>query len=159
MTIDDVVAEFCANGEDAYFLIGTRDDGLDLAKRLFDTGKFTVITIQGGHMGTKATVFTEVATVMHFPSYFGRNWGAFDECIRDGIEEERSKGVVILIVEFQGVLRHKSEDFRILLRILRDCGATVVLQCAPDVCDQTLERVMAAGWEGVHPLTIEPEPS
>lgn len=154
MTIVDIVAEFCADGEDTYFLVGNRDHGLALTKGLFDTGKFLVITIQGGRLGTKATLFAEFAAVMSFPSYFGRNWDAFDECIRDAIEEERTRTVVILIVDIEGVLRDKREDFRVFLHALRDCGATVVFQCSPAAAEVVFERIIDAGLEGIRRVTM-----
>lgn len=160
MTIDDLVSEFCANGKDAYFLVGTRDDGLDLAARLCETGKFCARTVEGGHLGTKAAIFSLFRVVLLFSRCFQRDWDTFNKCIRDAVKKDQEEGnVVIIIVEFQGVLRNKTADFRIFCDSLRECGARVVMQCASDVAGSTLQRVIAAGWDDVHQVMIDTQPS
>ncbi len=42
-----------------------------------------LLIIDGKKCKTKQDLFKEYATVLKFPDYFGYNWMAFDECIRD----------------------------------------------------------------------------
>lgn len=42
-----------------------------------------LLVIDGKKCKTTDDLFKEYATVLKFPDYFGYNWGAFDECIRD----------------------------------------------------------------------------
>lgn len=42
-----------------------------------------VLEIDGGAIETKEHLLSATAEAMHFPDYFGRNWDALDECLRD----------------------------------------------------------------------------
>jgi len=155
MMMADLLAEFLNESKDMYFLTGTRDQALDLAARLHESGKFFVVTAEGGHLGTKSAVFSHFSVVMQFPSYFGWNWDALNECIRDFVEERRLQSVILIIVEFQGVLRDKKSDLQILCDILQRCGATIVIQCAQDVAQPTLQKLRQAGLADIHDLVLE----
>jgi hypothetical protein len=39
--------------------------------------------LRGKRMRTTEDMFNEFAAALQFPYYFGENWGAFDECLRD----------------------------------------------------------------------------
>jgi hypothetical protein len=39
--------------------------------------------VRGRNCGTSTELFRECATALQFPYYFGYNWDAFEECIRD----------------------------------------------------------------------------
>ena len=42
-----------------------------------------VFYLDGKKINTKETFLKQAAEAMEFPSYFGTNWDAFDECITD----------------------------------------------------------------------------
>lgn len=42
-----------------------------------------VFYLDGEEISNKETFLEKVATAMNFPSYFGANWDAFEECITD----------------------------------------------------------------------------
>lgn len=46
-------------------------------------------------INSKKDLFTELQTLLHFPDYFGHNWDALNDCLKDfhWIEE---KGIVII---------------------------------------------------------------
>ncbi|MFI6212006.1 barstar family protein [Nocardia brasiliensis] len=44
---------------------------------------YQAVHVRGQHMATTAELFTEFAAAFQFPWYFGQNWAAFDECMRD----------------------------------------------------------------------------
>lgn len=54
-----------------------------------------VFEVDGAQIRTEADLFSAVAKEMQFPDYFGMNWDAFDECLRD-MEWLPSKGYVLL---------------------------------------------------------------
>jgi hypothetical protein len=39
--------------------------------------------VRGANCRTRTAMFDEVSAVLQFPGYFGHNWDAFDECLRD----------------------------------------------------------------------------
>lgn len=51
--------------------------------------------IDGHACRTRAAFFEEVARVLAFPSYFGRNWDALNDSLRDSL---RAAGAITLIV-------------------------------------------------------------
>ncbi len=53
-----------------------------LTSQLQEQG-WTLFYINGQNIRNKAEFLQECAKVMHFPSYFGYNWDAFEECITD----------------------------------------------------------------------------
>jgi hypothetical protein len=42
-----------------------------------------VFYLEGRNIFSKETFLSQTAEVMKFPSYFGNNWDAFEECITD----------------------------------------------------------------------------
>jgi hypothetical protein len=49
-------------------------------------------------------MFDEMAAALQFPSYFGENWPAFDECLSDMYWLQADLGIVILLLEPDRVL-------------------------------------------------------
>jgi len=45
--------------------------------------KIAVKVIRGKKMRTRADLFNELAAALQFPSYFGENWAALEECLDD----------------------------------------------------------------------------
>jgi len=68
---------------------------------------------------TRAALFKTVAKALSFPAYFGRNWDAFNDCLRDATMLNR-KGMVLVFVEAEHLLRLDPRDLRILLEIFTD---------------------------------------
>jgi RNAse (barnase) inhibitor barstar len=44
---------------------------------------FRVFEMDADEVTSEQRLFTSVAEAMSFPDYFGRNWDALDECLRD----------------------------------------------------------------------------
>jgi hypothetical protein len=56
---------------------------------------------------------------MHFPSYFGRNWDAFEECLND-LSWVPAKGYLLIFDQAERFARAQPEEFATALDILRD---------------------------------------
>ena len=56
-----------------------------------------LLIIDGKKCKTEQDLFKEYATVLSFPSWFGKNWNAFDECIGQYVYNEDDKNKPIYI--------------------------------------------------------------
>lgn len=65
-----------------------------LGNRLDGTGVY-VCEVDGAMVGNKQQLLSAVAGAMKFPDYFGKNWDALDECLRD-MEWLPAKGYVLI---------------------------------------------------------------
>jgi RNAse (barnase) inhibitor barstar len=59
-----------------------------------------VFEIRASAIETEEDLFSAVATALQFPGYFGRNWDALDECLRD-MTWLPSKGYVLFVRDAQ----------------------------------------------------------
>ena len=69
----------------------------------------------GSDISTPDQLFERYAVGLSFPDYFGKNWDALDECLRD-LHWMRQKRVVILHDELP---RLTEKEMRVYLSILR----------------------------------------
>lgn len=88
--------------------------------------------VDGRACRTRAAFFEEVARVLRFPDYFGRNWDALTDSLRDTTRT----GDVTLIVEHAEELlgAEPLEQLAALLSVLGDAagtGLTVTLRTDP----------------------------
>jgi RNAse (barnase) inhibitor barstar len=64
-------------------IMATRKQVIDkIIEELAEQG-IQVFYLNGREISSKETFLRKAAEAMHFPSYFGANWDAFDECITD----------------------------------------------------------------------------
>jgi len=85
-------------------LQGDREPGLyriiseinpdSLSSQLQEQG-WTLFYINGQTITNKAEFLQECARAMHFPSYFGYNWDAFEECITDSSIVSINKSILL----------------------------------------------------------------
>jgi RNAse (barnase) inhibitor barstar len=93
--------------------IGVRPGIGTLAERLQSTG-WTVAVIDGRRCPTKATLLAELARVLQFPEWFGHNWDALVDLLR---ETERV-AIVVSHAERVGVEEHSAAALTTLMSIV-----------------------------------------
>jgi hypothetical protein len=60
-----------------------QDDNIDQIEKVAITNGFTVFKVDLSGILTKQGFLRSAAKAMQFPSYFGQNWDAFEECLTD----------------------------------------------------------------------------
>jgi RNAse (barnase) inhibitor barstar len=75
--------------------------------------------LAGQELTSKAEFLAAIAQAMHFPSYFGRNWDAFEECLND-LSWVPAKGYLLIFDQAERFARAQPEEFATALDILRD---------------------------------------
>jgi RNAse (barnase) inhibitor barstar len=100
--------------------------------------------VDGRACRTRAAFFEEAARVLRLPGYFGRNWDALTDSLRDATRT----GKVALIVEHAEELlsAEPPEQFATLLAVLNgaaDAGLTLTL-CTEPGHEAALRRRVAA---------------
>jgi hypothetical protein len=73
--------------------------------------------IEGDHCNTVINLFKEFALKFNFPSYFGENWAAFDECLND-LDWLNAQDYVLFITRIDRLLADKDEEFRLFISTL-----------------------------------------
>jgi len=74
-----------------------------------DASEIAVVELDGGSIATDAEALGAVARALRFPDYFGVNWDALDECLRDLGDWFPAKGYV-MVVRGAGALWQKAPD-------------------------------------------------
>lgn len=71
-----------------------------------------VCYIRGKFCGTLDDFFREISAAMRFPSYFGWNWAAFDECITD-LEWLSFSKILIILDDFDVIFWNEKSSNRL----------------------------------------------
>ncbi len=98
--------------------------------------------IDGRSSRTRAAFFTEAARALRFPDYFGHNWDAFADCLRD------LDRPALLIAHAEELLMAEAPgQLAILLRILAEAaedGLTLTLSTPEETALRTrIETALA----------------
>lgn len=101
--------------------------------------------VDGRGCRTRAAFFVEVARVLRLPGYFGHNWDALTDCLRDVLDA----GDLALTVDHAEDLlgAEPPEQFATLLAVLAGAagaGLSVTLRTDPAHEEQLRRRVAAA---------------
>jgi RNAse (barnase) inhibitor barstar len=84
---------------------------------VLDNKQFRIFDIDISGITSRDKLFEAVAIAMRFPDYFGKNWNAFEECIRD-FEWLPANGYLLLIKGIEDFQASCSADFNILMEVL-----------------------------------------
>ncbi|MFI6169403.1 barstar family protein [Nocardia sp. NPDC051052] len=81
---------------------------------------YRVVHVRGQRMRTTSELFAELAAAFQFPWYFGNNWAAFDECMRDLDEwlPAGQQGYAVAVWNADTVLCNEKTALETLIRSL-----------------------------------------
>ena len=71
---------------------------VDLLRRHASELGHAILSVDCSGVYTKEDLLDELGKALRFPEYYGRNWDAVDECIRD-MAWIRAKGYLVLFIE------------------------------------------------------------
>ncbi|MBF6240216.1 barstar family protein [Nocardia otitidiscaviarum] len=80
-----------------------------------------VFSLDGAEMVDVDSVFEQYYREFEFPTYFGGNWPAFEECLTT-LENLPARGYLTLIHNAERVLAQDRRDLSTFLRVLGDAG-------------------------------------
>jgi RNAse (barnase) inhibitor barstar len=80
-------------------------------------------TIRGDKCVTVSDLHNEIAAALQFPGYYGENWNALDECLRD-LEWLPASWYLIHLCRPEAVLPNDDDNFRIFMTVLLDASRT-----------------------------------
>jgi RNAse (barnase) inhibitor barstar len=118
-----------------------------------------VRVIRGAKSRSAADFFNECGAALQFPDYFGENWDALDECLRD-LEWLPGDAYLLVLTDADLVLDRDADQFGTLLKVLENAAnewATAqdsqgvprpfhcVFQCAADRVSRFQARVRETG--------------
>jgi len=119
-----------------------------------------VCPVEGSRCAAKSDLLQAMSESLRFPSYFGHNWDALEECLRD-LSWFQSGAIAIVFREADRVLESSPKEFETLIAILGDVahawtsseprerggekqrGFHVVFHCEPDREGALLARLSA----------------
>lgn len=81
--------------------------------------KFAFFHIEGRNIARKEQLLNHVATALHFPSHFGDNWDALEDCLAD-MDWVDAPGYVIYYDHIDGLLAAHPDQFETFVEICRD---------------------------------------
>jgi RNAse (barnase) inhibitor barstar len=90
---------------------------VELAAVLPATGRFVVARLDGTRMTDADHAFYEFSDALLFPGYFGWNWDALSDCLRD-LNWLPADGYLIVVENAPRLLSSSAEDQHTLFRIL-----------------------------------------
>jgi RNAse (barnase) inhibitor barstar len=96
--------------------VGKRVNTRQIRKEAFVKGlDYTSIDLK--HSLDKDSFLKTVADALKFPSYFGMNWDALDECLTD-MSWKKATGYVIVFANFKSVSENIAEEVGTIKSIL-----------------------------------------
>jgi hypothetical protein len=91
-------------------------------RRWAEAGQYAFLYIDGAPVVDKASFFESASTALQLPAYFGHNWDAFEESIRD-LSWLRAPGYLLLYDYSIYFSKRQPDQFQILLDILAGAAA------------------------------------
>ncbi|MEU8386886.1 barstar family protein [Micromonospora sp. NPDC048842] len=95
----------------------SRSQLVEVAAVLPEAGRFVVARLDGTRMTDADHTFYEFSDALLFPGYFGWNWDALSECLRD-LHWLPADGYLIVVENAPRVLSSSAEDRHTLFQIL-----------------------------------------
>lgn len=95
----------------------SRSAHVELAAVLPAAGRFVVARLDGTRMTDAGHAFYEFSDALLFPGYFGWNWNALSECLRD-LSWLAADGYLIVVENAPRLLADSAEDRHTLFQVL-----------------------------------------
>jgi hypothetical protein len=94
-----------------YVIGANKSDVTDYIWSLSQSNHLKIVArfLRGKKMSTLEGVFNEVSAALQFPYYFGENWNAFEECIKD-LSWLQGDAYIIVITDSMDLLSEESEE-------------------------------------------------
>lgn len=102
---------------------GDKERSIGRAMYKWREARLTVRTVRGSKMQTEPQLFDEFAAALQFPTYFGENWSALDDCLTDMDWLPPEAGYVLVVTEPLRVLEGAPEALPIFVRRLASACA------------------------------------
>ncbi|MFF5198660.1 barstar family protein [Micromonospora parva] len=100
-----------------HLVVCSRTALVELAAVLPETGRFVVARIDGTRMADADLAFYEFSDALLFPGYFGWNWDALSDCLRD-LNWLPADGYLIVVDNVSRMLSSSADDRNTLFRVL-----------------------------------------
>ena len=118
----DVLADLLEDNAGGVWYLPEPVDGRQLQSLAKKSG-FAYFHIDGKNVARKEQLLNHVATALHFPSDFGHNWDALEECLTD-MEWVDASGYLIYYEHIESLQEAHPDQFDTLVEILRDAVAS-----------------------------------
>jgi hypothetical protein len=112
----DRLAHLLSQGRSGVYLLAGRH-GPAAVERLCRLKRVRLFRIDGRNVLTKRRFLAVAARALDFPSWFGFNWDAFEDCVTD-LEWILSPACVVLLENMEQFAQRAPRDFDIALQIL-----------------------------------------
>lgn len=97
--------------------IGESDLVEEIQREISNIKDVQLLVIDGNKCKTKDLLLLEFSEKLKFPSYFGNNWDAFDECMSD-LEWLPANNYVLIIKNAINILSDDVEELDVFLNLL-----------------------------------------
>jgi RNAse (barnase) inhibitor barstar len=95
---------------------------LNKIRQLSEEHNFGFYYLDGKSIMDKQSFLRKSAITFGFPNYYGENWDAFEECIRDFGWHPTVNGYIILYDHFDIFASHCPREFKIALEIFESAA-------------------------------------
>jgi RNAse (barnase) inhibitor barstar len=106
----------------AQLLVLKKGQDFDFKSLQDQLSEFVIKVIDGSTCKNRSDLFSNLASLFEFPSYFGRNWDALDECITD-LEWMPGRGYILLLKNADQLLSEDArESYATFIGIMKKAG-------------------------------------
>jgi RNAse (barnase) inhibitor barstar len=89
----------------------------------FVSKKYAIFSVDGTGLNSKEELLSRLSQAMKFPSYFGSNWDALEECLND-LEWLPAKGYVIQFKNADNFIKRYTSDFEVFTQIIESVSSS-----------------------------------
>jgi RNAse (barnase) inhibitor barstar len=90
----------------------------ELLHNLVEALGYQLFRVNGIRIKSKGDLLNDLAQVMDFPDYFGYNWDALEECLRDFEWLPSTKGYILLFTNPEDFIKKAPSDCKTFLEII-----------------------------------------